>query len=235
VVDLAFECIDVQPEPYAVGPTLTFHVRVSASESTRIHAIALRCQIRLDPARRRYTDEEADLLGDVFGERSRWGDTLKPMQFAQASTMVPSFSERVDVPLSIPVTYDLEVATGKLLHALDGEPIDLTLMFSGAVFGVGDRGFWVEPVPWHAEAKFRMPTSVWPALMDRYFPNEGWLRLRRETIDELLRFKATHGFATWDDTIRQLMGRAARLAATEDVAIAADLATTTADPADVAR
>jgi hypothetical protein len=229
MVDLAFECVDVQPEAYAVAPTLTFQVRVTASDSTRVHAIALRCQIRLDPARRRYSDAEADLLRDVFGDRARWGDTLKPMQFAQVSTMVPSFSESIDVPLSIPVTYDLEVAAGKLLHALDGEPIDLTLMFSGAIFGVGDRGFWVEPVPWHSEAKFRMPTSVWPTLMDRYFPNEGWLRLRRETIDELLRFKASHGFATWDETMLQLMEMALGAGLREHVTLA------TADPAEVAR
>jgi hypothetical protein len=229
MVDLAFECLDVRSEPYAAAPTLTFHVRVTTADSTRIHAMALRCQIRLDPSRRQYTDAEADLLRDVFGDRARWGDTLKPMQFAQVSTMVPSFVERVDMPLAVPVTYDLEVATGKLLHALDGQPVDLTLMFSGTVFGVGDRGFWVEPVPWHAEAKFRMPTSVWPELMDRYFPNEGWVRLRRETINELLRFKASHGFATWDDTMRQLIEPKAALAVRQDATLATD------DPAEVAR
>ena len=46
--------------------------------------------------------------------------------------------------------------------------------------------------------------------MDRYFPNSGWLRLRRETLDALLRFKARRALATWDDVIAELLRAAGR-------------------------
>ena len=41
--------------------------------------------------------------------------------------------------------------------------------------------------------------------MDLYFPNTGWLRLRRETLDVLLRYKAERALLTWDETIEGLL------------------------------
>lgn len=209
MVELAFDCVAVAPERYGVSPTLLFTVRITESTGARVHAIALRCQMRIDPARRQYTDREAGLLKDVFGERCRWGDTLKPIQFAHAAVMVPSFTDHIDVTIPVPVSYDLEVATGKFLHALDGDPVAVTLLFSGPVFDKGVTGFSVGQVPWHAEAICRLPTAVYRELMDQYFPDSGWLRLPRETLDELLRFKSTHGFATWEETMTALVSGAA--------------------------
>jgi hypothetical protein len=49
--------------------------------------------------------------------------------------------------------------------------------------------------------------------MDMYFPNSGWLRLNRETLDALSHFKAQHALATWDQVFEALLrlkeGRAA--------------------------
>ena len=41
---------------------------------------------------RRYTAAEAERLADLFGETSRWADTLKPMQFATVSAMVMAWA-----------------------------------------------------------------------------------------------------------------------------------------------
>jgi hypothetical protein len=209
MADLAFDCVDVVPERYGAGPTLLFKLRVTETSGQRVHAIALRAQIRIEPARRTYSDHEVELLADVFGARSRWGETLKVMQFAHASVMVPSFTGAVEVDLPVPVSYDLEVATGKFLHALSGDPVPMTMLFSGTVFGKPDNeshtGFWVEPVPWTAEAPCRMPVDVWRTLMDLYFPDSGWLMLRRETLDALTRYKAARGYATWDETVTSLV------------------------------
>jgi hypothetical protein len=226
MVDLAFECLDIAPERYAAGPTLLFKLRVTDKSGGRIHAISLRCQIRIEPARRSYTEGEAALLEDLFGARSRWGDTLKAMQFANAAVMVPSFDGTVDVDVSVPVSYDMEVATGKYLHALGSggpddvtaEPISFVLFFSGTVFGKGDNGFWVEQVPWHAEAAYRMPSSVWRDVMDIYFPDSGWLCLRRETLDTLIRFKSDRGLATFDDVMKALIGEVVVPAQSDGVA-----------------
>jgi hypothetical protein len=44
--------------------------------------------------------------------------------------------------------------------------------------------------------------------MDRYFPNSGWLRVSRETLDALSRFKAARALPTWDDAVEQLLKEA---------------------------
>lgn len=49
-----FAVADVQPKPYAAVPTLVATLRASAPEGETIHSIALRCQIRIEPQRRRY-------------------------------------------------------------------------------------------------------------------------------------------------------------------------------------
>jgi Family of unknown function (DUF6084) len=41
--------------------------------------------------------------------------------------------------------------------------------------------------------------------MDLYFPNSGWLRVRRDTLDELQRFKASRALPTWDQAFEQLL------------------------------
>src|SRR5262245_66547252 len=101
--------------------------------------MALRCQIRIEPNRRRYSDAEAERLLDLFGERSRWGETLKPMQFAELSVMVPGFNGGTEVDLAVPCTYDFEVASAKYLHGVEEGAVPLLLLFSGTVFIKGPR------------------------------------------------------------------------------------------------
>ena len=63
-------------------------------------------------------------------------------------------------------------------------------------------------VPWDREARCRLPVAIWRELMDRYFPNAGWLRLRRDTLDALLRLKARRALATLDEVIDALLAEA---------------------------
>ena len=113
-----------------------------------MHALALRTQIRIEPLRRRYDDSEADAMRDLFGERSRWGDTLKPLQLAFVNQIVPSFAGETEIDVSLPCSYDFDVAANKYLYALADGEIPLLLLFSGTVFTDGERGFSVAPVPW---------------------------------------------------------------------------------------
>ena len=205
--DLAFECVDVRPEEYGASPTLLFKLRITETNGAKVHAIALRVQIRIEPQRRRYDDHEAELLASVFGEPSRWGDTLKPMQFSNVSIMVPTFTGSIDIDVPVPCSYDLEVSTGKYFHALADGVVPMVLLFSGTVFTGKENGFWVNQVPWHQEANYRMPVRVWQDLVDAYFPNQAWIRVHRETIDALLRFKAEHALPTWDAAFDALLTR----------------------------
>ena len=45
-----------RPDKYAVIPSMSLKLRISETTGQRVDAIALRCQIRIEPARRRYTD-----------------------------------------------------------------------------------------------------------------------------------------------------------------------------------
>ncbi|MGH3983068.1 MAG: DUF6084 family protein [Pseudonocardiaceae bacterium] len=201
MTELSFTCLDVQPERYAMAPTLLFRLRIGAAAGQRVRAIALRCQIRIEPARRGYGEAEAERLLELFGERRRWGDTLKPFQFANTSTVVASFTGSIEVEITVPCSYDMEVTAGRYFHALEDGEIPFILLFSGTIFGDGENGMWIEQVPWHAEARYQMPAAVWREMMDIHFPGSGWLRLRRDTIDALAEFRATRALPTWDDAV----------------------------------
>ena len=62
MIDLRFTVQDVFAEPYAAVPQLTARLRVAETTGERVHAIALRCQVRIDPQRRRYAEDEQDAL-----------------------------------------------------------------------------------------------------------------------------------------------------------------------------
>jgi hypothetical protein len=206
--ELVFDCLGARAERYAAAPTLVFRLRVAETTGERVHAIALRCQLRVEPHLRRYTDGEAERLIDLFGEQHRWGETLKPLQFAAVSQMVPGFTGGVEVDLPVACSYDLEVAAARYFHALADGEIPLLLLFSGTVFVHRPGGFSVEQVPWHSEASFRLPVAVWRELMDLYFPNSAWIRMRRETFDALQRFKSRQAIPTWDNALEALLKQA---------------------------
>lgn len=218
VTELNFACTGVRTEPYAAGPTLVFRLRITASGGERVHAVALRCQLRIEPARRPYTASEADGLGDLFGERSRWATTLKPLQFAQVSTVVPGFDGETEVDLHVPCTYDMEIASTKYFSALEDGEAPLLLLFSGTAF-CGAGGFRVHPVPWDKEAVCRMPVRVWKDMIEQHFPGCGWLRLPRSAMDALGAFRSRHGLPSWEATIDALLR-----AAPEGQAVPAPLA-----------
>ena len=201
MTDLTFTCIDVTSERYAMAPTMLFRLRIEEAAGARVSAIALRCQFRIEPQRRGYGEEEGERLLELFGKRGRWGDTLKPFQFASSSTVVPSFTGSTEIEIAVPCSYDMDVAAGRYFHALEDGEIPFILLFSGTVFGDGEKGLSIEQVPWHSECRYRVPVKIWREMMDTHFPGGGWLRLRRETLDALSDFRAGRTLLTWDDTI----------------------------------
>ena len=176
----------------------------------RVGAVVLRCQIRIQPQLRRYSAVESERLLDLFGTPDRFADTLKPLHYATVTVMVPAFTASTELDLPVPCSYDLEVAASRYFESLDDGEIPLLLLFSGTVFAQGPTGLLIEQVPWHKECAFRLPVSVWRELMDRYFPNSGWLMLRRDTLDSLGRFKARRAIATWNDAVLALLAEAGR-------------------------
>lgn len=204
----SFACTGVRADRYAAGPTLAFRLRVATAEpDTRVHAMALRCQLRIEPARRGYGEAEAAGLADLFGERSRWGGTLLPLQFAHVSVMVPGFTGSTEVDLPVPCTYDLDVAATRYFDALEGGEVPLRLLFSGTAF-TGPGGYRVEPVPWDREAAYPMPVAVWREMVEQHFPGCGWLRLPRSAMDALLAYRSRRALPSWEATVEALLAGA---------------------------
>jgi hypothetical protein len=210
MADLEFVCTGAKPDTAAASPTILLRLHIEETTGAAVHALVLRTQIRIAPQRRRYDDAEAEGVRDLFGERARWGDSLNPIQLAFVNNAVPGFSGSTDIDLSVPCSYDFDVAANKYLYALDAGEVPLVLLFSGTIFTAGEStlGIAVQPIPWHKEATFRMPVEVWKQTMDLHFPGAAWLRLRRETFDALHRYRINEELVSWDDAIERLLKEA---------------------------
>jgi Family of unknown function (DUF6084) len=209
MADLTFDCIGATADRYAVMPSISMTLRISETSGQRIDAIALRCQIRIEPTRRRYSPAEEQRLKDLFGETTQWADTLKPMQFTNVSTMVAGFRGSTEIQLPVTFSYDLEIGSGRYFASLEAGEIPLLLLFSGTIFSVTDGRLQVQQVPWSKEATYRLPVSVWQEAVDVHFPNSGWITMSRQTLDELQRFKTRRALPTWDATVSALLAEAA--------------------------
>jgi hypothetical protein len=205
---LRFECLAAESDPYAFGPTVRFKLKVVNRTPDRVHSIALRTQVRMEPRRRRYSPEESAKLNDLFGDPSRYAETLNPMQLAELSVMVPSFTGEIEVTLDMPLTYDMEVASTKFFHNLDDGDVPLLMLFSGTIFYSTDAGVQFGQVPWHEEAEFKLPVSVWRQAMEEHFGGRAWIMLRKDKLDALAAYRSERTIPSWEETIERLLKEA---------------------------
>jgi hypothetical protein len=213
VLDLNFTVETAEAEPHAAAPLLIFKLRiaqsVAAEEPTTIPAIALKCQIRIEPARRRYAADEEEKLLDLFGTRERWGQTLRSTLWTHASVVVPPFTGETVIDLPVPCSFDFNVAATKYFYALADGEVPLCLLFSGTIFYTDRDGYLqVSQIPWEKEASFRLPVQVWKNMMELYYPKSAWLCLERDTFDRLYRYKSSRGLPTWEQAIDMLIDSA---------------------------
>ena len=215
MTELVFDCTEARPDRYAMTPAMNFLLRISETSGESVEAIALRCQIRIEPARRKYTPAEAERLNDLFGETERWAETLRPVQFTQVAVMVPRFTGSTEIELPVPLSYDLEIGATRYFAGLDGGEVPLLLLFSGTLFTMSGGRIQAGQVPWSKEAAYRLPVSLWREAVDAHFPNSAWIRMSRPVLDELLRYKSRRALPTWDSTIESLLAEAADRSGTE--------------------
>jgi Family of unknown function (DUF6084) len=211
--ELVFDCTGAQADRYAVTPAMSFTLRISDTTGAKIEAIALRCQIRIEPARRRYSAAEAERLNDLFGETQRWAETLRPLQFTNVAVMVPRFTGSTELKLPVPLSYDLEIGATRYFAGLDDGEVPLLMLFSGTIFTMAEGRIQTQQVPWSKEAAYRLPVSTWRESIDAHFPNSAWIKMSRQTLDELQQYKTRKALPTWDATIVSLLADAAAPAA----------------------
>jgi hypothetical protein len=209
VPDLAFRIESAASVPFAAVPMVAFSLEITNHDpSVVVHSAVLRCQIQIDPARRRYDPSEQARLHDLFGEPERWGSTVKPMLWTHVSMAVPQFAARTVASLMVPCSFDFNLAATKYFDGLREGDVPLTFLFSGTAFyeDARDQTLRVTPIPWDKEARFRLPVEVWRSLMDHYHPNGAWLRVGKDTFDRIAEFKRREGIPTWDGALERLLG-----------------------------
>jgi hypothetical protein len=209
--DLRFQVEGADPERYAAAPLLLFKLRVTeaAGPATSIHSVALSCQVRIEPGRRRYRPGEQERLVDLFGTPERWAQTLRPMLWTHAAVVVPAFAGETVVDLPVPCSYDFSLAATKYFDALEGGEVPLCFLFSGTIFYEADDGrLQVAQVPWDREATFRLPAATWKGLMEVYYPNGAWLRLRKDVFDRLSQYRSRRGLPSWEQALETLLSAA---------------------------
>lgn len=203
--DLNFQVEGADTLPYAAVPTLVFRLGIENPDGEPVRSVALKTQIRILTTQRPYSDDERRRLVELFGEPRRWGETLKPMLWAHTTVLVPAFTGSTVVEMPVPCTYDFEVVSAKYFHALEHGEIPLEFLFSGTIFYAGHIGLQVSQISWEKEAHYRLPAGLWHKLMDLYFPNSAWLRLRKDVFASLYGYKTRQGLATWEDAVERLL------------------------------
>lgn len=207
--ELSFAIAGARAEPYAAAPLLSLRLRVAETSGVPVHAITLSVQVRIEPQQRRYDARESGALVELFGPPERYGDTLRTLLWTHVSATVLAFEDETELDLAVPCSYDFDVAANKYLRALEDGEIPLVVQFSGTVFvRADDGGVAAELVPWSCEARYRLPVAVWRATMDAFFPNSAWIRIDRDTFDELYAFKCAGGFPTWEAALARLCAEA---------------------------
>lgn len=208
MISLTFTVLDVIPERYAATPQLVARIGIVSGDRHPVKAIALRCQVRIEPLRRPYSDDEAQGLLDLFGPRERWGDTQRTFLWQHGVAMVQGFEGATEVDLALPCTYDFDVAGSKYLHALRDGTVPLLFLFSGTVFAPGESGFSVHQVPWECEARHDMPVAVWSDLVRLHYPNAGWVRMDHDAVAALAAYKSAHGLLDFSEAVTALLSEA---------------------------
>ncbi len=205
--DLQFHITGAEVVAHAAVPMLALKLRITnQTPDEAIHSLSLRCQVQIEPARRRYVPAEQDKLRDLFGEPERWSRTVRSMLWMNTTIAVPGFTGSTLVDLELPCTFDFNVATTKYFHGLDSGDIPLCILYSGTVFYQGeDQGLQVANIPWDRETSYRFPAAIWQKMMDDYYPNTTWLRLERDTFDRLYQYKVRHGILTWEQLLDKLV------------------------------
>jgi hypothetical protein len=120
----------------------------------------------------------------------------------------------VKVELPVACTFDFNVAATKYFHAVEEGDLPLVFQFSGTIFYAGpDGAMRIAQIGWDRESRFRLRAQVWRDMMDLYYPNSAWLRLRRDVFDRLHAYKQEQGMATWEEAIEHLLPAAKKRAA----------------------
>lgn len=208
--ELKFEIISAEVRPYAALPTIVFKLQITnEKEGEEVYAAALKCQVMIEAIKRPYDSETKKKLYELFGEPSRWNETLKSLLWIIVTIPVPRFTGSTFVEVAIPCSEDQGLAAGKYFYAVGDGNVPLVFLFSGTLFYKGaEEQLQVTQVPWDKEAAYKMPANLWQDMMEEYFPNSRWLRVQKDIYDKLVAYKANSSFATLENCLEAVLSEA---------------------------
>jgi hypothetical protein len=219
--DLRFRIGDVGSMPYAACPTIAARLYITNTPADElIQSISLNCQVQIQPLGRSYTALEEAKLFELFGERERWGQTMKPLHWMNTVLKVAPFTGETALDLPLPCSLDFDVAANKFFYGLEAGSLPIIVMFSGTVFCTNaDGAIAIAQIPWDREARFQLPVEAWKAALDAHYPGSAWLRLPRNVFDRLYLYKVARGIPTWEAVIDRLLDESERGEVSEELAM----------------
>jgi hypothetical protein len=201
-----FSVLGVSVRRHAALPALDFDVHVTEPTGRHVYVIALSVQIMIEPARRQYDEGERTRLVELFGPVERWATTTRSLVLHRADVLVGEFSGSTTFRVSVPCTFDLEIAAAKYFDAVVGGEVPLAFNFNGTVHHRGDDGrLQLSLVPWSCSTEYRFPAEVWREAMEEHFPNTRWIAVHEGTLRALLADKARRGAPTMDAAVAALL------------------------------
>src|ERR1700723_1973964 len=100
--ELHFQIEAAEAVPHAAAPLIALKLRITnLPASEEIHTLTLRCQVQIEPAKRRYVPQEQEKLLDLFATPERWSRTVRPLLWMNTTAPVPGFTEDGDGSLQV--------------------------------------------------------------------------------------------------------------------------------------
>ncbi len=170
--ELRFFIEGFEPVAHALTPTLRMKLRAVNASPEPVHAIWLRCQLQIEPARRRYTAAEADHLFPLFTAPDRWDQTLRPFLWQHVVTMISGFTGTTVSDVLLPCSLDFSLAATQYCQSLADGAVPINAQFSGIVLIQAASGLEAVPIPWDLEARYAMPVAAWKAAIRTLYPGD---------------------------------------------------------------
>jgi hypothetical protein len=204
-----FAVLGARAVKHAAAPMLHIDLQVSEPTGRPVYMIALRINLMIEPARRRYDAETQERLLELFGAPERWSVTTRSLVWSQLDVLVPAFTGQTTVSVPVPVSFDLELAAAKYLYALPDGEAPMAMHFNGTVYYRGDDGaLQMVLVPWNRSIDFRLPVAVWRETIEHYYPGTAWVAVSEATLARLQRAKLARGLATLQAALGALLDEA---------------------------
>ena len=146
-------------EPHAAVPTLALRLRLTEADAQPVHAVALRCQIMIEPQRRRYEPRGAGPPGRAVRRDAAVGRDAAavPVDARRHDRHRLHGDDRGRPPDHVHVRLRGRGGQVPARRSTTARSRSL-LLFSGTVFRApAAGGFAAAPVAWHEEASYRLP------------------------------------------------------------------------------